>query len=94
MISETTLTLEFSRYPCKIVPKPNSPGTSTVGLPEAAVSTNRLSPIASSPDSFKKLAISSWPTVVNSVSPSSLTQTSPDELIVMPIAFSGIVMPG
>ena len=44
-----------------------------VAAPEAAVSISRVSPIASSPASLKKLASSSWPTTDGSVVPAVMT---------------------
>ena len=85
-ISSTALTLEVSKNPCRIEPKPVDAGLPVVAAPEAGVSLYRLSPIASKPASFRKVAIWSCPTVESAVWPSILTWIWPELLTVTSMA--------
>ncbi|MDT4869013.1 hypothetical protein FQZ97_1040200 [compost metagenome] len=76
-ISSTTLTLEFSRVFCRVVPKPLRPGVPTCGAPLAAVSRNRLLPIASRPAGLMKSAVCRLPTICGCGLPSVVTDTVP-----------------
>ena len=93
-ISRTGSTALSSRYPCRIVPRPCSPGTPTSGAPEAGVSKKRFDPTASSPFSLTKLASVIWPRFCGSIWFSKWAKTSPAALMDRLRASAGTVMPG
>ncbi len=94
VISVTTFTFEASSRPCLTDPKPVVPGVPTVAVPEAVVSSSRLSPIACRPASLAKVASSICPTCWVATWPESVTETWPLSLMVTEVASIGIVMPG
>ncbi len=62
--------------------------------PEAALSVNRLSPVASRPASLVKVESCIWPTTVGAAVPAWVTWTWPVAEMMMSVASCGIEMVG
>ena len=92
--SSTVSTLEFSSEPCWVRPSPLLNGWPCCGVPLAAVSRNRLEPIACSPDGLMKSVSCSCPSWVGEAWPNMVASTMPSSLMVMFCASAGTVMPG
>src|SRR5690606_7558898 len=88
-ISSTTDTLELSRVRCFRLPSAFSPGTPSSGWPDAAVSRNRLPPMASRPAGLTKLTVAIWPICWGMASPAICAMTMPSVPTEMPVAVSG-----
>ena len=71
-----------------------SPGTPTVGAPEATVCWNRLPPSACNPASLTKLAMVSWPSCCAVAWPAIVAVTMPLWLTLTLVAVGGMVIAG
>ncbi len=76
------------------MPTPFTPGTPTVGEPEALVSMNRLLPLASRPAGLRNVASCRVPTTVGAVAPAVVTWTWPACEMVMLVEPAGMVIWG
>ncbi|MCY1352677.1 hypothetical protein D9M69_389880 [compost metagenome] len=93
-ISSTTLTLEFSRVFCCTVPRPVRPGVPTCGAPLAAVSRNRLPPMASRPAGLMKSAVWMLPRICGCGLLAVVTETVPSSPTVKVFTSLGSTMAG
>ncbi|MNJ59844.1 hypothetical protein D3C81_1679730 [compost metagenome] len=92
--SSTVLTLEFSRVCCCTTPKPLRPGVPICGAPLAAVSRNRLLPMACRPAGLMKSAVWMLPMICAAGLPAVVIDTVPSWPTVNVCASGGTTIAG
>ncbi|MCY1445325.1 hypothetical protein D9M71_618350 [compost metagenome] len=86
--------MEFSRVFCRVLPKPFRPGVPTCGAPLAAVSRNRLPPVACRPAGLMKSAVCRLPITCDAALPAVVIETVPSWPTVKVWASAGTTMAG
>ena len=92
--SSTTLTLELSRLPWTVVPRPVRPGVPVCGVPLETVSLKRFSPMGCSPSGLTKSASWMLPICCGALLPATSAVTVPSDPMVTLWVLAGTVMVG